>query len=75
ILIVYDFATGFVRAISILIGLVVGTVLGAFMDKVDFKPVADANVIHMVQPLYFGMPTFDETAIITMTLEMMVSLV
>ena len=75
ILVVYRFSTGFVRAISILIGLVVGTVLGAFMDKVDFTPVADANVFHMVQPFYFGMPTFDVTAIITMTLVAMVSLV
>ncbi|RDV30886.1 nucleobase:cation symporter-2 family protein [Lysinibacillus capsici] len=75
ILVVYRFSTGFVRAISILIGLVVGTVLGAFMDKVDFTPVVDANVFHMVQPFYFGMPTFDVTAIITMTLVAMVSLV
>lgn len=75
ILVVYRFTTGFVRAISILIGLVVGTVLGVFMGKVDFSPVSDAGVFHMVQPFYFGMPTFDATAILTMTLVAMVSLV
>lgn len=75
ILVVYRFSTGFVRAISILIGLVAGTVLGMFMGKVDFTPVSDAGVLHMVQPFYFGMPTFDATAILTMTLVAMVSLV
>ncbi|EON73677.1 nucleobase:cation symporter-2 family protein [Lysinibacillus sphaericus] len=75
ILVVYRFSTGFVRAISILIGLVAGTVLGIFMGKVDFSPVSDAGVLHMVQPFYFGMPTFDATAILTMTLVAMVSLV
>lgn len=75
ILVVYRFSTGFARAISILIGLVAGTVLGIFMGKVDFSPVSDAGVLHMVQPFYFGMPTFDATAILTMTLVAMVSLV
>jgi len=75
ILVVYRFTTGFARAISILIGLVAGTVLGGFMGKVDFTPVSDAGVFHMVQPFYFGMPTFDATAILTMTLVAMVSLV
>jgi len=70
ILIVYRFSTGFIRAISILVGLVAGTILGAFMGKVNFHPVAEADVFHMVQPFYF-----DVTAIITMTLVAMVSLV
>jgi len=75
ILVVYRFTTGFARAISILIGLVAGTVLGAFMGKVDFAPVSEAGAFHMVQPFYFGVPTFDASAILTMTLVAMVSLV
>ena len=75
ILVVYRFSTGFIRAISILIGLVAGTMIGIFMDKVDFTPVSNADFFHMVQPFYFGMPTFDATAILTMTLVAMVSLV
>ncbi|MFJ7668765.1 nucleobase:cation symporter-2 family protein [Lysinibacillus sp. NPDC097195] len=75
ILVVYRFTTGFARAISILIGLVAGTVLGAFMGKVDFSPVSEAGAFHMVQPFYFGVPTFDASAILTMTLVAMVSLV
>ncbi len=75
ILIIYRFTTGFVRSISILLGLVFGTVVAAFLGKVDFSPVAKADWLHMVQPFYFGTPTFDFSAIITMTLVAMVSLV
>ena len=75
ILLIYRFTTGFVRSISILLGLVVGTILAAFLGKVDFTPVVDASWFHMVQPFYFGTPTFDISAILTMTLVAMVSLV
>ncbi|GLC90534.1 nucleobase:cation symporter-2 family protein [Lysinibacillus piscis] len=75
ILVVYRFSTGFIRAISILIGLVSGTVIGILMGKVDFTPVSEADTLHMVQPFYFGMPTFDIASILTMTLVAMVSLV
>jgi len=75
ILLIYRFTTGFTRSISILLGLVISTVIAAFLGKVDFKPVADASWFHMVQPFYFGTPTFDLGAIITMILVAMVSLV
>lgn len=75
ILIIYRFATGFTRSISILLGLIFGTIIGIFMGKVDFTPVADANLFHMVQPFYLATPTFDVASIITMTLVAMVSLV
>lgn len=75
ILLIYRFTTGFTRAISILLGLVVGTVVAAFFGKVNFSPVVDANWFHIVQPFYLGTPTFDIGAIVTMTLVAMVSLV
>jgi len=75
ILLVFKFSTGFMRAISILLGLVVGTVVAAFMGKVDFSAVQDAAYFHMVEPFYFGMPTFEWPAIVTMILVAMVSLV
>ena len=75
ILLIYRFTTGFARTISILLGLVMGTAIAAFLGKVDFSPVVDASWFHMVQPFYFGTPTFDIGAIITMTLVAMVSLV
>jgi len=75
ILLVFKFSTGFMRAISILLGLVVGTVVATFMGKVDFSVVRDAAYFHMVEPFYFGMPTFEWPAIFIMILVAMVSLV
>ncbi|MFD1928597.1 nucleobase:cation symporter-2 family protein [Sporosarcina siberiensis] len=75
IILIYKFFTGFIRAISILLGLVAGTVVAMFMNRVDFSPVGDASYLHMIQPFYFGPPTFQITAILTMILVAMVSLV
>ncbi|MBO0600494.1 purine permease [Sporosarcina sp. E16_3] len=75
ILLVFKFSKGFMRAISILLGLVVGTFVATFMGKVDFSAVRDAAYFHMVEPFYFGMPTFEWPAIVTMILVAMVSLV
>ncbi|HEY4566808.1 purine permease [Planococcaceae bacterium Storch 2/2-2] len=75
ILLIYRFSTGFLRAISILVGLVVGTLVAIFFNMVDFEPVQEASMFHMVEPFYFGVPTFDASAILTMTLVGMVSLV
>lgn len=75
IIVLYRFFTGFIRSISILLGLLAGTVAAAFMGKVNFTAVVDASWFHMVKPFYFGMPTFEITAILTMILVAMVSLV
>lgn len=75
IVLIYRFSTGFVRAIAILIGLVVGTVIAGFMGKVDFTNVANASWVHMVQPFYFATPEFNLVPILTMTLVAIVSLV
>lgn len=75
IILLYRFSTGFIRSISILIGLIVGTIAAVFMGKVDFSAVGEASYFHMVQPFYFGTPTFEWSAIITMSLVAMVSLV
>ena len=75
IILVYKFSSGFLRAISILLGLIAGTIAAAFMGKVDLAPVKDASVFHMVEPFYFGTPTFEWSAILTMILVAMVSLV
>ncbi|HJV31061.1 MAG TPA: nucleobase:cation symporter-2 family protein [Bacillales bacterium] len=75
IIVLYRFFTGFIRSISILLGLVAGTIAASFMGKVNFSAVADASWFHMVKPFYFGTPTFELTPIITMTLVAIVSLV
>lgn len=67
------FFTGFIRAISILLGLIFGTIAGAFMGKVDIGPLLDASWFHGIHPFYFGFPTFHLPSILTMTLVAIVS--
>jgi xanthine permease len=75
ILLLYRFTNGFIRSISILLGLVAGTIVASLIGKVNFSAVADASWFHMVRPFYFGTPSFSLTPIITMTLVAIVSLV
>ncbi|WP_019241949.1 MULTISPECIES: nucleobase:cation symporter-2 family protein [Bacillus] len=75
IILLYKFSNGFLRAISVLIGLVAGTVIAFFMGMVDTTEIANASWFHIPKPFYFGMPTFDLTPILTMTLVAIVSLV
>ncbi|NSL50915.1 nucleobase:cation symporter-2 family protein [Calidifontibacillus erzurumensis] len=75
ILLLNKFFTGFVRSISILLGMIIGTIAASFMGLVDFSKVNEASWFHMVQPFYFGTPTFEITPILTMTLVNIVSLI
>ena len=75
ILIVNIFTKGFVKSISILIGLVIGTTLAAFMGLVDFAPVVKAPFVHVPTAFYFGMLTFEITSILMMCIIAMVSMV
>jgi len=75
IILIYRFFTGFIRSIAILVGLVGGTIVGAFMGKVDFSAVSESSWFHMPQPFYFGTPTFELTAVLTMILVAIVGVV
>lgn len=75
IILLYRFGKGFVRAIAILIGLLSGTLIGFFMGMVDFTPVLKASWLHLPQVFYFGMPSFHASAILTMTIVAVISLV
>ncbi|MBH0168000.1 MAG: nucleobase:cation symporter-2 family protein [Bacillota bacterium] len=75
ILLLYRFSKGFIRSVSILIGLITGTIVSVFLGLVDFTPVMEASWVHMPTPFYFGVPTFELGAIITMILVAIVSLI
>jgi xanthine permease len=75
IILLYRFTNGFIRSISILLGLIGGTLAASIMGKVNFSAVTDASWFHMVKPFYFGTPTFEWTPILTMTLVAIVSMV
>ncbi len=75
IVIVYRFFAGFIRSVSILLGLIFGTIAAAFMGKVSFQAVTEAHWFHMPQPFYFGTPTFELTPVLTMILVACVGIV
>lgn len=75
ILLVNRFTKGFLQSISVLIGLVAGTLAGYAMGMVSFASVGEASWFSIVQPFYFGTPQFSVTAIITMIIVNIVSMV
>jgi xanthine permease len=75
IIFLYRFFKGFIRSVAILIGMVVGTIVAAWMGKVDFSAVSEASWIHLPKLFYFGEPTFQITSILTMILVAAVSIV
>jgi len=75
IILLNRFTTGFIRSISVLLGLIAGTIAAAFMGNVSFGSVAQASWFNMVTPFYFGMPTFEPSAIITMIVVAIVSMI
>lgn len=75
IILLYRFTKGFIQSIAILLGLIAGTIVASFLGKVDLQSVAEASYFHMPHPFYFGTPTFEWSAILTMILVAIVSLV
>ncbi|MCE2078361.1 nucleobase:cation symporter-2 family protein [Streptococcus thermophilus] len=75
ILLINIFTKGFIKSISILIGLIVSTTIAASMGLVDFSPVAAAPIVHVPTPFYFGMPKFELSSIIMMCIIATVSMV
>ena len=47
---------GFFQAVSVLNGIILGTIVAGFMGKVDFTPVLEAKWISLVHPFNFGLP-------------------
>lgn len=75
ILLVNILTKGFIKSISILIGLITGTVIAAFLGLVDFSPVANAPFVHIPSPFYFGAPQFEISSIVMMCIIATVSMV
>ncbi|ASA24693.1 nucleobase:cation symporter-2 family protein [Paenibacillus donghaensis] len=75
ILAVNRLATGFLRSVSVLVGLLVGTAIGYGMGIVNFAAVSDASWLSIAKPFYFGWPQFSLTAILTMIIVNIVSMV
>lgn len=66
---------GFLKSISVLIGLVAGSILAGFMGLISFEPISQAAWFHLPQPFYFGMPRFEWSSSLTMIIIALVSMV
>ncbi|MFI7495351.1 nucleobase:cation symporter-2 family protein [Kocuria sp. M4R2S49] len=63
-----------ISRLSILIGLVLGTVIAALLGKADFSQVLTGDIFAVPQPLAFGPPVFEVAAIISMFIVVLVIL-
>lgn len=68
VIIMNRFFTGFMQSISVLAGLLAGTIVAYFMGMVDFTEVSHAGWFEIITPFHFGLPKFELTSIISLTL-------
>ena len=66
---------GFMATISVLVGLVGGTIVAYFLGDVSFQGVADSAALGVTTPFFFGIPQFSFTAIVSMLIVMAVTAV
>ncbi|RHW55008.1 nucleobase:cation symporter-2 family protein [Lactobacillus bombicola] len=66
---------GFLQSISVLIGLISGTLIAACLGLVSFTPVITASWFHLPQLFYFGAPHFEWSSSLTMIIIALVSMV
>src|SRR5690625_2974401 len=58
--------------LSILLGLVTGTLIAFFLGQADFSDVGSGAPVSFPMPFEFGLPTFDIAAIISMVIVVLV---
>jgi len=72
VVVLYRALKGFWSNIAVLLGLVIGTLLAALFGMTNFSQVSTAAWFQLVTPLAFGIPIFDVTSIVVMTLAFLV---
>lgn len=75
ILLINKFFSGFTKAIAILLGLILGTILSSFLGMVNFAPVQTAAWFKLVTPFHFGMPTFTFSGAVSMCIFLIINIV
>lgn len=68
ILLFNAFARGFMKSIAILLGILISSFIAGALGFVSLKPVSEAAWFHAPQLFFFGVPRFDMSAMITMIL-------
>jgi xanthine permease len=72
ILLCNKFLKGVLGNLSVLFGLIGGTIIGVIMDPSIFAPVAEAKWFEIGMPFHVGMPIFNIGSIISIILTMIV---
>ncbi len=75
ILLVNKFGKGFTKAISILLGLIAGTIVTTMMGIVDYGQVEQAAWFRFVTPFYFGVPNLTLNGLVSMCIFLLISVV
>ena len=66
---------GFLQNVSVLLGIVAGSILATVLGKMSFAKVASANWADIVVPFHFGVPQFYLIPIVTMCIVMIVVMI
>ena len=74
ILLLNKFLKGNLGNLSILFGLLIGTIIAVMLGMADFSLVKQAHAIGFILPFHFGVPRFEPTAIISLLLVMLVTM-
>ena len=69
------YGRGLVANIAVLLGIVVGVVVSLLLGRMSFDGLNDAPWLALTTPFHFGLPTFHFSAIISMCIVMMITLV
>ncbi|MEG6522319.1 nucleobase:cation symporter-2 family protein [Desulfotomaculum sp. 1211_IL3151] len=72
VIFMFRFFTGFYQSIAVLLGLIFGTIIAIPLGMTNFSQVATASWFQIITPFHFGMPIFDLSSILAMTLAMLV---
>jgi uric acid transporter len=75
ILVLVRFFKGFIANVAVLLGIVAGAILAAWLGVMHFERVASAAWADVVLPLRFGVPTFQPIPILTMCIVMIVVMI
>lgn len=75
ILLLQKYFKGFIANISVLLGLLIGLVVAIPLGMVNLSGLNTAPWLKIDTPFYFGLPTFDVGAVISMILVMLVIMV
>ena len=75
ILALIKWGKGFLANVSVLLGIVAGAILAAFLGVMKFDKVANASWTDLVLPFHFGVPQFHLIPILTMCIVMIVVMI